>query len=436
MTLLRKILISMMFAAIVAPSAIASGALTLAPGKGEPTRLRWKSHTIRVAVSNSLTQQSVNLKTDSDVLGAFRRSIEAWQNVADIEFVTAFSDQLNVSPSGTSGDDISLITIAGTNENALLFADNPEGESAKTRVFYNGKGFITEADIVLNPYQQFSTDGTFGTFDLESTLTHEIGHLLGVRHSSVLGSAMSPSIARNGALGIAGTGHRPLAESDVAAIRELYGDSNESEECCATIEGKLGPSNGRPLRDVRVWAEETSSGRVVAQTDAGSDGTYRLGGLRGGSYTVFWQKVDLASPSPVSELGSIDVRNGETLALNGRVSVAKAGLSLKYIGINERLTDGAVGFDAGRDYLVYLGGANLDVLDLEIEFNSRFLRVTKPTVVEGDFGRGVTVLSFTVRVDKDAPGGIYSVFATGADGVLGSLVGAIRVFAADVAKDH
>src|SRR5690606_36643149 len=110
--------------------------------------------------------------------------------------------------------------------------------SATTRVFYR-RNSITEADIVLNPYQQFSTDGTFGTYDLESTLTHEIGHLLGLDHSDFPGSTMFENYGRNGMFGVPNLAARTLRRIDIAAAAALYRPADADLDCCSSIRADI-----------------------------------------------------------------------------------------------------------------------------------------------------------------------------------------------------
>jgi len=404
-----------------------AGFVQTAPAKVEPQHLRWKGRTIKVALSSSVTQPSSNIKTDSDVIGAIRRSTQAWQNAADIELVTEMSDRQSVSPSGAAGDGVSLITIAQSPENVLLFSKNPQAESAKTRIFYNRKGFITEADIVLNPFQQFSTDGTYGTFDLESTLTHEIGHLLGLRHSAVWGSIMSESVLKNGTFGFMDFGSRGLGASDIAAIRELYGEGKDDDTCCGAIAGKLTLGAGRPAKQVRVWAEDSETGRVIAQDETGGDGAYRLGGLPAAKYSIFWQKKDDASGGSFGEVGKARVSDGETSILNEKIVQDRSEIVVNYAGINGQLADSAIPLNAGREYVVYLGGNNLDAKKLNVEFNSSYLKVSGGAAATQNFGDHVSVISVIVTVDRDAPSGSYSIFVTGSGTERAALIGALRV---------
>jgi len=277
-----------------------------APSRGEVQRLRWKGRAVRIDVSSSLTRANSNIKYGSDVLGALQRSVQAWQAAADIQITLETSEKQSVSPSGLAGDGVNLITIGQTPENVMFFAKDSDSASAKTRIFYNRSGNVTEADVVLNPFQQFSTDGTFGTFDLESTLTHEIGHLLGLRHSAVLGATMADTFARLGTFGIADVSPRTLSDSDIAAIRDLYGPARDVSDCCASVTGKL-TGSAVPLR---VWAEEDRTGRVAAQTDGAADGNFSLGGLPPGTYSLFWKTSDENSGS-VGQLGQIKLEEGE-----------------------------------------------------------------------------------------------------------------------------
>jgi hypothetical protein len=422
----KVIIMAMLLVISVAMDAFASFS-PAAPGKSEPQGLRWKGRTIKIAVSSSILEPNINIKTDSDVRGAINRSVLSWQNVADIEIQVELSDKLSISPPGLSGDGVSLLTIAQSAENVLLFSKDPLAESAKTRVFYNRKNFITEADIVLNPFQQFSTDGTFGTFDLESTLTHEIGHLLGLRHSGVLGATMSDSLARNGTFGLADLAARSLAENDIAAIRELYGVNRESETCCGAIAGKLTAAMPKAVRGIRVWAEESDTGRVAAQGDTGSDGSFRLGGLSGGTYTVFWQKDGDLAPSSVGGLGTFKIEKDETRTINEKISLTRSDVILSYVGVNSQLTDSAVTLNTDREYMIYLGGKNLDRRKITIEFNSPFITVAPNSLADQDFGDGVSVINFVVTVHADTPRGVYSIFATGGQGSMSSLIGALNV---------
>lgn len=413
-----------MLATLVSVNAFGSS-MAPAAGKLDPQRLSWKGRAIKIAISSSLIQANTNVKFNSDVRGALRRSLDAWQDVADIEFQVELSDKQSLSPSGVAGDGVSLITIAQTPDNVLLFSKNLEAESAITRIFYNGKGFITEADIVLNPFQQFSTDGTFGTFDLQATLTHELGHLLGLRHSDVLGATMSDSLSRNGTFGLADFGSRTLAASDITAVREIYGVPADDEQCCAAVAGKLTFASGRPAKGVGVWAEDSLTGRVIAQAETGADGSFRFGGLPAATYSIFWRKSD--GTGAIGELGSTRLEKGDTKSVEEKISIQRSDLSLKYVGINSQLTDFAVPLTAGREYVIYLGGAKLNPGNIKIGFSSPFFRLLPYSVASQDFGEELSVVSFVLTVSEDAPAGDYSIFAVGRDGARASLIGALSV---------
>ncbi|MBV9242678.1 MAG: matrixin family metalloprotease [Acidobacteria bacterium] len=385
----------------------------------EPQNLRWRSPVIHIAVSTSLSSQNPSIKADSDVLSALKRSLDAWRTVTGLEFKIETTDRQNVSSAAAQGDGVSLITIAPTQENLQLFAQDPFGESARTRVFYNRRGAITEGDIVLNPLQQFSTDGTYGTFDLETTLSHEIGHLLGLKHSVVEGSIMAERIPRNGDFYF---GPRTPTEADVAAVRELYGVENDS--CCGSVSGKL-TVQGKPAKGLTVWAED-AEGRVAAQAEAAADGTYRIGGLPRAKYQIYWQRHDAGGTS-TGELGSASIEDNSQVTLSKRISGDPNDVSLNFIGLDLSPGDAAITLKPGRQYTICFAGHGFPDGITSVAFSSKLITADLSSIAKQDFGEKLDASSLKITVDADIPAGVYTLYATRRDGSRSAIIGGVVV---------
>lgn len=83
----------------------------------------------------------------------------------------------------------------------------------------SGDDRIYDADIYTNTaYQYYSSGetGCSGEYDINGIMTHEVGHVIGIGHSSVAGATMYPSVSA------CNTANRTLEADDRAARDDLY----------------------------------------------------------------------------------------------------------------------------------------------------------------------------------------------------------------------
>ncbi|HKQ51666.1 MAG TPA: matrixin family metalloprotease [Pyrinomonadaceae bacterium] len=389
-------------------------------------RIKWPGRTITVALSSSLVTPPANIKPGSDVVGAVRRALARWAEVAGVEFVETSSDALSISPSA-GGDGVSLITVADTPENRAVFM-NAE-RTGRTRIFYDpATGAIAEADVVLNPAAQFSTDGTPGTYDLEATLTHEVGHVLGLEHSDEAGAAMQPRQGTNGLYEQAAVCPRTLSDDDRAGARALYG----SPELFGSIAGVVTDSTGARAAGAHVWAEDASTGRVVAGNATLADGTYRIEGLPPGQYHLVTEHASASghvseagfaeglsnelgdAPSSVSTAetgGQVLVAAGATFQQDFTLGRENSTLRPHVFGSNGHLSTIAVPLVQGRRYTIFVGGQGIDQIEGSgVTVTSPFIKVNPASLTsQSGVNYQYPIVSFEVEVGQEAPLGDYTV---------------------------
>jgi predicted Zn-dependent protease len=417
-------------------------------------QIKWASNTIKIAFSTSLTQPPANIKSGSDVVGAARRALAHWAEAANINFVESSSTAQSISPSGGSGDRISLITVARTPENLAPFKGQSNEMSGRTRVFYTRRGSITEADIVLNPTQGFSTDGTPGTYDLEATFTHEIGHLLGLEHSGIVGSTMQPRQGRNGIYSLPAWTPRTLSDDDRAGARSLYGTRAGSNPR-GGIAGTISYHTGAPAFGANVWAEEVTTGRVSASNITLAHGAYRIDGLLPGNYRVMVEPLNgsvfaseiasqrgayagltLNQPAPfrTEEIGQVSVAQGATISLNAQLPGESPLLNPSLVGFNGQLSTISVPIKGGRAYTVYVGGEGINLNQIPntgITVTSPFITVNPASLMQQQFGTGIPVISFDISVSQGIPVGDYSLRLQSNTGEVAYIAGSLTVEGAE-----
>lgn len=423
------------------------------PARSAKRQVRWAKKTIPIAISSSLTLPNAGITSGSDVAAAIQNALETWSIAANINFVEVPSKLQSIS-AVHHPDGVNLITIAATSENlAILGNDNCP---ARTRVFYDpDSGEISEADIVINPFLysvagepiEFSTDGTSGTYDLQSTLTHEIGHLLGLNHSNVVGATMNATQGLNGTFGLPALSERTLSESDIAAVKSIYGSSRET----GSVEGRiLRNQQGSllPASRAHVWLEDVASGRVMASGVTNATGAFAIAGVVPGLYRLMTEYLDSVSAADslsieperstsglsfraVEVAGGVRILANKT-ALANYVLVppqnSAATLNPRFAGLNSELSTVPILATRGATMTVYLSGDAVDqVPGTGLLVTSPYLTVNPASLRSLQFGGTAPVISFDVTIALDAPPGDYSLRLQSNAGEIAYLVGALVV---------
>ena len=183
---------------------------------------------------------------------SLQRDASKWANLATVESIVAKSFATWMGAACTPGSTPQLVgreltnvcctkreyNSANGNANVIVFRDASwpyEGSSntlALTTVTYAlDTGEIYDADIELNSFDaRFTTTDTAVGFDLQSIVTHEVGHFLGLAHVRLAAATMYPDyVAGSVAL-------RKLGTDDVAGVCAIYPPSGPEVDatCDAT----------------------------------------------------------------------------------------------------------------------------------------------------------------------------------------------------------
>jgi hypothetical protein len=315
-----------------------------------PLNRRWSTslspaHTTVLTVSASGSAAQLN-----EIEQVISASFAAWAGVAGTTFNTAANPGLIAAlgrasdPNSCSNDAESnvdgLNTIcfnqasAGFANGVLAFTRTITANTPGVSVGASGSaafaGQTLDADTLFRNDGQaaFATPGALatpqgaGAYDLESLLTHELGHWFGLSHSAVWRAIMFPFAPPPGNfLGDRPTAQvpdGPLADDDRTGIRVLYADPSDALHT-GTIRGRVlpanpfalatvpAPSTGRSVTGIfgaQVVAVDADTGAVIAGTlggwscDAANpptkfDGTYELDRLAvGHNYKIYAEPLD------------------------------------------------------------------------------------------------------------------------------------------------
>lgn len=229
---------------------------------------------------------AIQLQTTAD------KSFAAWTNVPNVTARTQFGGFVSANP----------LVADGTNVIGFLSRPDLDHVLGMATFSYDlTTGVISESDIFLNSIFPWSVAdvGDSARYDVQSVLTHEIGHLLGLGHSAlgetqpvtggrtILGkrAVMFPIAYPRGNLE-----DRTLEPDDASAVADVYG-SSEARRTLGQISGRV-TLNGTGLLGAHVTVFNPGTGALYAGYTLDNQGRFVIGGLPVGLYIVRAEPLD------------------------------------------------------------------------------------------------------------------------------------------------
>jgi hypothetical protein len=223
-------------------------------------KLFWASRCISYAVNENGTQDL----DPADTREVIQKTFQAWSDVPCGEGGKDGLASMTFQESDPVSCKKSEYNKAAPNVNVVLFQDDDwkyrgiDGTLAKTSVTYNDEtGEIYDADIEVNAANNtvtISDNPQKIQYDLQAILTHEVGHFIGVAHSSESDAVMFASYSPGS------ISQRTLTRDDVGAVCAIY-PPGRAADCNVEPRGGFSATCG---------AEKTTGLCTVASASVGA----------------------------------------------------------------------------------------------------------------------------------------------------------------------
>jgi hypothetical protein len=135
------------------------------------------------------------------------------------------------------GGRVSDTSIGYDAKNVVLFRNTTNGGALATTYWWTMSGKVVDADVIVWDAQSQLFTGTSGCLTggvfIEDVMTHELGHALGLNHSTVSDATMYGSYTR------CSQSLRTLASDDIAGLRALYGSTTSTTSTTSNTAPKV-----------------------------------------------------------------------------------------------------------------------------------------------------------------------------------------------------
>lgn len=242
--------------------------------------------------------------SNATIVGEFTAGFDAWELLSTSRMDFTYGGEQNRRTSGLDGHNlvtftdpsvifppgvVGFATTFSFNTSTTISDSNNDLDGDGTQDIPNGvypAGTIFDGDIIFNSSLPYSTSGVNGTLDIQAVALHEIGHFIGLSHSSLSAAVMYPFLNSDTASA------RTLKNDDIAFSSLYYPQEPAFSAAFGSITGRITNGlDGIRILGAHVYAVDTMTGQKIAGAYSTLDGSYTIP-LAAGNYFVAIEPLD------------------------------------------------------------------------------------------------------------------------------------------------